>query len=212
MRLAPLDWNFSNCPLPELPILYNYEFSRESGDLREDVDFIRHGQPSEPTYWSNIPDFGWPEWPELPFLTISPAERQRRIALLSSPPDPITDIVQALAELPLDSPPVEQQRAIVKHIREQYTSVKPLPRNRSASYRDRLRALSVYRLRQHYSAPDVLKLLQEHYRKAAYNHPGNIDRAKREFMRHLYAFVLRAQDQARKGQWFPPFGPYLIRP
>jgi hypothetical protein len=211
MKLAPLDWNFSSCPPAELPILYNYEFSRESGDLRDDIDFMRRGRPSGSTYWSPVPDFGWPEWPLLPYLTIPPAERQRRIAMLFAP-NSVGDIVQALSEQPLNSALWEDQLAIAKHVREGCTTAKALPRNRSASYRDCLRTLSVYRLRQYHSARETKDLLGEHFRKAAYNHPGNIDRAKREFMRHLYAFVLRAQDQAGKGYWFPPFGPHLVRP
>lgn len=314
MKLHPLDWNFSSCPHDELSILYCYEFSRESVSLREAIHYMRHGRPEGPTYWSNIPDFGWSEWPLLPLLFIPAAERRRRIAQLLAP-NPVADIVHALAEQPPCSSLWEQQLAIASQPMQNSTGArrtpvekpalpptigklglskhyaadaqalaqvpeeefkakldeaqateggikkqklvaeahkmakargekindktaadrarvrerdqkKPVraqsaeaqsapPRNRSAStarYRDQLRTLSVHRLRQHYSAPDVLELLREHYRKSAYNDPSNLDRAKRRCASYIVAFSLRAQEQIRQGRWFPPFGPYLIKP
>jgi hypothetical protein len=215
LKLHPLDWNFSSCPPTELPILYCYEFSRESVYLREAVDYLRHGRPAGLTYWSSIPDFGWPEWPKSPILLIPPAERRRRIAQLLVP-NPITDIVCALAEQPPDSSLFSRQLAIARHVREQSTpTAKASPRNRSAvaaRYRDQLRALSVYRLRRHYRAREVMGLLREHFRKAAYNDTSSLYKAAKRARQHLAAFVLRAHSQLDKGQWFPPFGPCLIEP
>jgi hypothetical protein len=213
LKLQPLDWNFSACPPAERPILYCYEFSRESSSLRETVDYMRNGRPEEPTYWSNIPDFGWSEWPFYPFLSIPESERRRRIEQLLTP-NPVSEIVLALAEQPPGSSFWEQQLAIAKSIRAQSTPVLKASRKgrRANALHDQLRALSVYRLRQYHSARKVIGILREHFRKAAYNDPSNLDRAKRELPKHLTAFVLRAQGRIQKGCWFPPFGPYLIKP
>jgi hypothetical protein len=213
LKLQPLDWNFSTCPAGELPILYCYEFSRESSSLREIVDYMRYARPEGPTYWLLIPAFGWREWPLYPFLSIPEPERRRRIEQLLTP-NPVSDIVHALAEQPPGSSLWEQQLAIAKSIRAQSTPVSKAPRKgrRANALHDQLRMLSVYRLRQHHSAGEVIDILREHFRKATYNDPSNLDRAKRELPKHLTAFVLRAQGQIQKGCWFPPFGPYLIKP
>jgi hypothetical protein len=211
LSLQPLDWNFSSCPPDDLPVLYCYEFSRESISLRETVDYMRHGESHG--YWSPIPDFGWTEWPAEPFLSIPPAERARRIVQLFTP-NPVTDVVHALVKQPLNNSIFEQQIAIAKHVREQCTDGPEAPPKgrRANALDDQLRALSITRLRQHHSAREVIDLLQEHFLKVAYKDPSNLDRAKAKLPRHLTAFVLRAQGQIQEGRWFPPFGPYLIKP
>jgi hypothetical protein len=213
LKLQPLDWMFSDCPPDELPILYCYEFSRESISLRETVDYMRHGQPEESTYWTPDQNFGWREWPLYPFLSIPQPERTRRIAQPFAP-NPVADIVQATAKPPFGGSIIEQQLAIAKHVREQCTAVhKTPPKGRRANaLDDQLRALSIHRLRQHHSARKVIDLLQEHFLKVAYKDPSNLDRAKAKLPKHLAAFVLRAQGQIQNGRWFPPFGPYVIKP
>jgi hypothetical protein len=174
---------------------------------------MRHGQPEEPTYWTPDQNFGWREWPLYPFLSIPQPERARRIAQLFVP-NPVADIVQATAKPPCGGSIFEQQHAIAKHVKEQCTAVpKAPPKGRRANaLDDQLRALSIYRLRQHYSAREAMDLLQEHFREAPYKDPSNLDRAKAKLPKHLAAFILLAKNQIEKGRWFPPFGPYLIKP
>jgi len=205
LKLQPLDWNFSSCPPDELPILYGYEFSRESDSLLAEVDSIRRG---------SRPYFGWPEWPEQPFLSIPARQRQERLTRLLTP-NPANDIIEAIASLPEDASELDLQIAIAVHVREQATQKKDAPRNRSAAaakYRDQLRALSIYRLRQHYSAREVLDILREQYRKAAYSDTASLYKAAKRAEQHLNEFVLRAHSQILSKQWFPPFGWHLLNP
>ena len=206
MKLQPLDWDFSSCPPDELPVLYGYEFSRESDSLLAEVNSIRLGSRR----------FGWPEWPEQPFLSIPARQRQERLTrLLTS--DPISDIIEAIAPLPEDASELDLQIAIAVYAREQATQKKDEPRNRGAAtarYRDQLRALSIYRLRRHYSARKIISLLQETYRKMTYNDDASasVYKAARRAEQYLDAFVLRAHSQILAKQWFPPFGWHLIKP
>jgi hypothetical protein len=213
VKLHPLDWNFSSCPPNELPILYCYELSRESIALREAVDYMRHGRPMGPTYWSNIPVFGWREWPEYPFLSIPATERQKRLTQLLVP-NPVADIVGALAEHPPSSSLWEQQLAIAAHVREKCTAKHGAPPKgrRANALNDQLRALSIYRLLQHHSAREARRLIRENFRNETYNDLSNLNRAKRRVPEHLAAFVLRAQEKMRQGQWFAPFGPFVLNP
>jgi hypothetical protein len=206
LKLQPLDWNFSTCPKEELPILYCYEFSRESISLRDAIEHMRRGKPG----------FGWPEWPEQPFLSIPARKRQKRLTRLLTP-DPLSDIIEAIATQPEDASELDLQIAIAVHVREQATQKKDEPRNRGAAtarYRDQLKALSVYRLRRHHSARKIISLLQETYRKMTYNDDASasVYKAAKRAEQHLDAFALRAHSQILAQRWFPPFGWHLIKP
>jgi hypothetical protein len=213
LKLHPLDWDFSSCPPDELPILYCYEFSRELSSMLREVGHMRYGEPKESSYWTPDPNFGWPEWPEFPFLAVPVRERARRLALLMVP-DPMADIVQITARPTVPRTVLELQIALVKHIREQ-TTPKPAQRNRGsdiARYRDQLRALSVYRLMEHFSARDVVDFLREHYRRPLYTRPNGLYKVCHRASQHLQRFEGKARAQIREGQWFPPFGRYLVSP
>jgi hypothetical protein len=89
------------------------------------------------------------------------------------------------------------------------------PRNRGAlpaKYRDQLRMLTIYRLRQYYSDPEMLELLRDRYQKISHTNAKNLDRTCKTFRRHLWAFCLVAEHALTQGRWFPPFGPHLIEP
>ena len=48
----PGDWCVAGCPIPEMAPLHDFEYSRESGWMRAQVNFIRHGQIPAPSFWS----------------------------------------------------------------------------------------------------------------------------------------------------------------
>jgi hypothetical protein len=214
VKLHPLSWNFSSCPPREIPFLFYYEFSRELEWIHTLVDFIRHGQAEEPTYWSPIPDFGWKEWPDWPYLRVRQAERQKRLAGLFTvgKEEPvivdlpvtatITDYVRALEERWRVS---ERQRLFVPSPRRDRSALK-------ARYQDQLRMLSVYRLSKYHRPKEVFERLKGEYREIVYTSPKNFSRTLRLFDRHLCAFHLRAQVNINAGLWFPPFGRHLIEP
>ena len=79
-----------------------------------------------------------------------------------------------------------------------------------ARYHDRLMGLSIFRLRKFYSARQVMQLLEEHYSSAAYSNRKNLDRARDKARRNLLAFMFQAKYMATCGQWFPPFGRFLV--
>jgi hypothetical protein len=210
-ELEPLDWNFSSCPEQEIPYLFCYEFARECLAVLENVEFMRHGVIEPPTYWSPNPDFGWKEWPVWPYLSVPQAERQKRIAKLLLP-NLAVDVIRIRTEHPEFSD-WEVYKAIDSE-KNSASANEPQKGRRalSARYHDQLRGLSIYRLRQYYSARVTLERLAEFYQKAAYNSSSNLDRGKRQTPKHIAAFCLLAQDRMRHGLWFPPFGPHLIKP
>jgi hypothetical protein len=97
----PLDWDFRSCPPDELPILYNYEFSRESGWIGEQVEFIRCGHSTSPTYWAPNPAFGFPEWPAQGYLSIPEVERLKRLYGLLSEHGRFVELLNPPKILPL---------------------------------------------------------------------------------------------------------------
>jgi len=188
----PSDWDFRSCPPDELPILYNYEFSRESAWIREQVEFIRHAQNSAPTYWSPSPSFGWPEWPLQSYLSIPELERLRRLYGLTSAQERFAELLNPPKIL---AAPTRTGRASYR-----------------AGYADQLRALSVARLRVGRTAAETRALLAQLYDPSPYAEETALERAQRKAYRVLVRFVLLAKAQLAHGRWFPPFGAYVIRP
>ena len=212
MKLHPLSWKFSSCPPEEIRYLFCYELSRELQWIRATVDLIRHGYMERQSYWSPIKDFGWKEWPERPYLWLPPAERKERLArLFALGKGPfVDDQVKSVTQ-------EDYTRALENrlHLAEHQSPIKMVRSGRSAlgaRYHDRLRMLSIYRLRQHHSPKEVYEALRSHYRKIAYNSPKNISRTLHTFDRHLCEFYLKAKSNIDRGLWFPPFGRYLIEP
>ena len=211
MKLHPLSWNFSSCPPEEVPFLFCYEFSRELESIGEMVDFIRHSNMKQPSYWSPIPNFGWKEWPDRPYLWVPRAEREKRLArLLTIGEEPV------IVDLPVTATITEYVSALEERWRlsERQRLFVPSPRrDRSAlksRYQDQLRMLIVHRLSKYYRPKEIFELLKTEYHEIAYQSPKNISRTLRIFDRHLCAFHLRAQANINAGLWFPPFGRYLI--
>jgi hypothetical protein len=189
----PFDWDFRCCPPEELPILYNYEYSRESVWIREQVDFIRHGPvPSATTYYSPNPSFGWPEWPVQSYLSIPENERLRRLYSLLRDHE---QFVELLHPPKIYASPTRTGRA-----------------SYAARYADQLRALSVARLRISHTAAETLALLGQLHDPPTYTDTTALERAQRKAHRLLVRFVLLAKAQLTHGHWFPPFGAYIIRP
>jgi hypothetical protein len=192
--LYPLDWDFSECPDFEERILYCYEFSRESQALRERVAFIRYGTLPEPTYWAPSSDFGWAEWPAQRYLSVAQTERVRRLGILA----------------------VTKERHASLFPRE--TTERTAGRKRTgrasdaARYHDRLRALSVARLRVNHGAAETLQILERIDGRKVYSDTTALERAKRKVHQFLVEFVWRAETQIEHGRWFPPFGIHLIQP
>jgi hypothetical protein len=213
VKLHPLSWILTTCPDHETPYLYNYEFSRESARLRKWVKFVRMGKIKAPTYWTPNPEFGWLQWPLLPYLSISAEDRARlletifrqrtsaselmnlRAQLFQREGPKLPEIFSALLRLPLD--PTQNQavgRAAIK-----------------AKHNNELRGLAVYRLREHYPAQVARRMYNNIYGQT-YGDADALEKAKRKARRYLTAFVLKAAANASQGLWFPPFGPSLITP
>jgi hypothetical protein len=213
VKLHPLSWNFSSCPPEEIPFLYCYEFSRELKPILETVDFIRRGQLERPSYWSQVSEFGWEQWPDRPYLWVPQAKRERRLArLLAASEEPV------IVDLPVTATIADHIKALEVRVRmseRPWSSSSIMQRGRSASeakYHDQLRMLTIYRLRQHHRPQKVCEILHSQYRKIAYTSSKNLSRSLRTFDRHLCAFYLRAQANIKGGLWFPPFGRHLIKP
>jgi hypothetical protein len=189
----PHDWDLRGGLDLERAFLHNYEFSRESSELREWVASIREGRIEEPTYWSAAPTFGWPQWPQEGYLGIPQAERLWRLsALAQSCPR-----VRELLHLSLEGRVATREGRAAS----------------AARYNDQLRALSIARLRVDWTARETFALLREIYgEQTPYSDVTALERAQRRAHRYLTAFTLRAKAQISGGQWFPPFGAYLIRP
>jgi hypothetical protein len=176
----------------EKPFLYNYEYSRESAELRELVAFIRHGRMQEPTYWAPNPAFGWPEWPDRSYLCIPQTERLWRLSALA---ESHAKVHHLLNPPPFERPATREGRASF-----------------AARYNDQLRALSLARLRVDWTAKETFALLREIYgERAPYGDVTAMERAQRRTHRVLVAFILRAKAGIEHGLWFPPFGSYVIR-
>jgi hypothetical protein len=170
----------------------------------------------QPTYWSPVPEFGWAEWPAWPYLWTPQTERQKRLVrLLAIGEEPI------IVELPVSATSGDYIKALENRVRKTERASQPnpfKPRSRGgrssleAKYHDRLRMLSVYRLRKYYRPKEVFELLKQEYRKISYNSPKHLSETLRTFERHLCAFHLCAQANMNAGRWFPPFGRHLVEP
>jgi hypothetical protein len=79
-----------------------------------------------------------------------------------------------------------------------------------AAYRDRLRALSVLRLRRHYGVDETLDLLEKTYRREPFADETTLERAKRRARVYLREFDLKARFRLESGYWFPPFSRHII--
>jgi hypothetical protein len=79
-----------------------------------------------------------------------------------------------------------------------------------AAYRDRLRALSVLRLRRQHGVDETLDLLEETYRREPFADETTLERAKRRAKDYLDEFDLRARFRLELGCWFPPFSRHII--
>jgi len=64
--------------------------------VRDTVEFIRRGKIQCSTHWSVIPNFGWPEWPDRPYLWVSITERQNRFSNSGAPSATDNDRMLAL--------------------------------------------------------------------------------------------------------------------
>jgi hypothetical protein len=172
--------------------LYNYEFSRESAWIGKQVEFIRYGRVTSPSYWSPNPSFGWSEWPLQSYLSIPELERLRRLYGLLSEHEQFVELLRPPKIL---TPATREGRA-----------------SNAARYTDQLRALSVARLRVGRTAAETLTLLAQLYDPSPYRDTTALERAQRKAHRFLVSFILRANERIKNGLWFPPFGGYVIRP
>jgi hypothetical protein len=212
--------------------LHDYEYSRESGWIREQVDFIRHGQIPAPTYWSPNPSFGWSEWPEESYLSIPDDERKKRLQRVAatnydelralSVRPPITGTPPSGKMIPVyldDELSVqEQQEAVLARLRIENrgaTHAKPPRRAQgraSAVARrfDRVRALSAARLLQLYSATEAVEMMNEAHRQKVFGGPSALRRSANRAYRYLLEFIYLAKRQITRGLWPPPFGNTLV--
>ena len=218
--------------------LHDYEYSRESAWIREQVDFIRYGRIEAPTYWSPNPAFGWPEWPNKSYLSIPANERQKRLPKLLATNDEgkarVRDDLLALSVRPpiqgeptrgkiipvwLDPEltPEELERAIMARVRIE-PGGKPREPARSAEGRaaavlrrkDRMRSLCAARARQLYSPGIALEKFNGSHREKLFSDARAMRHSADRAHRHLVEFELRARRQLNFGLWMPPFGGTLV--
>ena len=234
----PSDWCVAQCPLEEMGPLHDYEFSRECGALRAQVDWIRRGIMPEPTFWS--PEFGWSEWPENSYLSTPQEERLRRLQLLAATnydeiraslarPATITFEVHPKGKeisiyLDANLSPQEQEQAVLALLHtENRGGGRAQPPLRRAQGRasavarrfNRVRALSAARLLQLYPAAEALRLMNKAHEKPnckkVFCDASTLRRAARRAHPYLIEFMWRADRQIRLlGLWPPPFGPALV--
>jgi hypothetical protein len=193
--LYPFDWDFRGCPREELPILYNYEFSRESAWIRGQVAFVRRGTIAGSTYWAPNPSFGW-SWPAQSYLSIPERARLKRLYAMMEADARDRELLQILSPPPITQPSRRTGRA------------SPMAR-----YRYQLLALSVARLRVGHTASETLTILDAEFKKdSPFADVSALERSQRKAHRFLVSFVLKARQQLEHGRWFPPFGPYIVWP
>jgi hypothetical protein len=216
--------------------LHDYEFSRESGPIHEQVNFIRYRHLPAPNYWSPNREFGWPEWPEHSYLSIP---REERLARLQKLAGTNYDEIRALSVRPpvqgpppsgrvipvyldADLSPQEQSEAVLALLRVETrsggyakaSSRRAQGRASTAARRfDRVRALSAARLLQLYPAKEALKMMNEAHRKPelvfrdVFSNVSTLRRAANRTYPYLVEFMLLAASQIARGLWPPPFGP-----
>jgi len=96
--LPRLEWDFASCPPDEVFECRLYEFARETGAIRKDVEALRKGltptfeklvkalcEPISRSARINAIFWYYPEFPTKPFLSIPVNERQRRLRTLWPP-------------------------------------------------------------------------------------------------------------------------------
>jgi hypothetical protein len=214
--------------------LHDYEFSRESAWIREQVEFIRYGQIPAPSYWSPLPTFGWPEWwPAHSYLSVPEEERKSRLQLLAATN---YDELRALSVRPpiTGSPargkimPIylddnlslsEQYEALlallrVEHRGGRYTKgQRPRAQGRAATVArrfDRVRALSAARVLQLYPASEALRAMNDAHGQCVFSDVTALRRSANRAHRYLVEFILSAKRQINRGLWPPPFGNTLV--
>jgi hypothetical protein len=224
--LAPLDWNFTSCPSKEIPFLFCYEYSRELSWIEEEIETIRDSG-TKPVGWHD-----WLEWPDRPYLWLPKNERQERLKILLNRGEegsPLGFRVVPLIGKKKKSPanwlavdyyPAKEDDDSIREVKaalnvhvDQFWAHRELlsqPRTRGASYHDRLRALSVNRLRQHNSVEQTLDILASAYREEPFVDETTLERAKRRMKVYLHEFDLKARLRFQCNVWFPPFGRYTI--
>jgi hypothetical protein len=216
-----------------MAFLHDYEYSRESGWMQQQVEFIRYGHIPPPTYWSPNPDFGWPEWPLHSYLSVPADERQKRLQILAATNydelqallvrPPITGPSRAGNEirifLPEELTVEEQREAVLARLRIETSGREAVQLPRRAQGRaatvarrfDQVRALSAARLLQLHSATEALEMMNEAHGKLIFSDSSTLRRSANRVHRFLVAFILRAKHQITRGLWPPPFGPYHVR-
>jgi hypothetical protein len=229
----PLDWCVAQCPVEEMAPLHDYEYSRESSWIQQQVDFIRHGQIPAPTYWSPLPSFGWSEWSLQGYLSVPGDERKRRVQSLAATN---YDELRALSVRPPIAGPPPSGRVIPVYLdaelspHEQYEALLALLRveHRDGGYAkgrrrraqgrastvarrfDRVRALSAARLLQLYSAAEALARMNEAHGQIVFSDVTSLRRSANRAHAYLDEFILLAKRQISRGLWPPPFGNTLV--
>jgi len=220
--LHPFDWNFSSCPKDEIPYLYFYEYAREFPRIIEAVETIRRSHRKPKFDWHD-----WPKWPQRPYLLLPQHKRKHRLKALKALPDdliftirivPLLGKDQRLGWLSLDFQvtervnPNELIAAMASYVQLYWTNREQLMRPRStgraaaqAHFWTRLRALSVYRLRRHYTAAEALGLHQKAWRPVEFNSGSAMNRARHKTKVYLDVFSEMASLRMKSGRWFPPF-------
>jgi hypothetical protein len=231
--LAPLDWNFFDCPKKELPILYCYEFSRELAWIVEEVNKVRRFGNPLASYSADTTFTDWPEWPLRPYLSIPRVERLARIKTLLKRGDENTVLAWRITPLigkerrpaqwlqrdfylQKDEDLEVLARALRGYIYLHLIHRELLEKPRSgratgpAAFKMRLQFLSVYRLRCKYSAEKTLEILEGAIKRQVYSDESTLERAKRTFIRYREEFSEMAHLRIGNGLWFPPFGRHFI--
>jgi hypothetical protein len=213
--------------------LHDYEYSRESGWIKDRVDFIRHGTIEEPTYWSPRSSWGWSEWPAEGYLSIPETIRRQRLQILFARN---YDELLALSVRPPITGPPPGGKVIPVYLddelspQEQYEALLALLRveNRGGRYAkgshtraqgrastvarrfDQVRALSAARLLQIHSASEALAAMNEAHQQRVFSDVSALRRSANRAHRYLLEFTLRAKCQLTRGLWPPPFGNTLV--
>jgi hypothetical protein len=207
------EWEFSICSQCQRPFCFAYESLRELPSLISEIDWIRHGHSSQPSYWTPIPDFGPRQWPHTPFLAIEDQERElliRHIIERSRQPKLTTETVlsggwvRTIQYAPVEKP----MRAWLP---DEITGSKGRG-SAMSQYADKLRRLGVYRLAKTRNPKQVMDFLNEHCKTSPYTTLYALRRAIQSVPKDLCAFSLIAHTNIKHGYWPAPFGEYLIQP
>jgi hypothetical protein len=207
------EWEFSVCSRSQRPFCFCYEFSRELPSLISEVDWIRHGHISQPSYWIPIPDFGPRQWPRTPFLAIEDRARERLIK----------DIIERSRQPKLSTETVLpggwirtiQYEPVEKPMRVWLPDEIIGSKGRGGAisqYADKLRQLGVYRLSKTRTAKQIMDFLKEHCERSPYTTSRALRRAIQAVPKDLGAFSLVAHANIKHGYWPAPFGAYLMQP